>query len=731
MDPLLIYFREDWLELWSIDSNGRVVPVNFQSNNIVPLYFLLDGDLIQMGNYAKTQFANNVKDSYGKFWKSLGDTSLDYTRFEKQFSFDTLLPYALKGSVLPEIIKTYFHTANFSEFLSQKRTFVLFDSFVDQEQREIISEGLLEIVGFEPDNLTILDFWDLFRTSLNYNHETILFLNASLDNIFIHLVGSKYPYTLTKKIIEGKGRDPRIDTILDFIVEKAISRGSGMKKTDIKNLLSNEAPIVLSKLPSGLVQHTIRNLRLDVSPLRLDFNSQEVEGRFSNQQSLNFIQKEFEDFRKNNNAIQLPIYLYGQIITQSTFAEFFKNTYNDVTTDSNTSESNFLEFILKNCRSRIALNAANNTHYTSTNVPVSSTIKSPPKFNSANSSGVTTNLSPLPHTVDYNSSLSRSSNPKINHPLSQPPLPGGRSGAPPPLPGVRPVETPPLPGGRTVAPPPIPVNRPVAPPPMPGPGRPISPPPLPGGSRPIPPLPSIKELSNASRTSDSKLDNQKKNNVSPNSIPPPPPPPPVNSSSTSVGVKKNNTIINEKPSKSNAKSNPISKNKVKNKELSTSVNNDSKSGAPKFKDITPKKDKKSEILKIANRLYTVLLQYDSQAKNKIYVYPNINLVKFENMINKLGFQTLFTDCIIQYDDTFFGAGDNGFIITEKYVMWKNYLEAGYYISWNDIMQITVDGDTKVILKDKKGFDNVINTAMIRKSLSIASCLSDILKIIKN
>jgi hypothetical protein len=250
MDPLLIYFKEDYIELWSIDSNDRLLPVNFQSSNKIPLYFLLNGDQIQMDGFARSQYLEHTSGifTFGDFWKNIGSNLITYSRFEKSYSYDTLLPFALKESILPSIIKSHFHSPNFSEFISQKRTFFLFDSFVDEDKREAINKGLLEIVGFSPENLIFLDYWEILRRKLNDPQDVMLFLNASLGNIYIHLIGNKHPYHISKKIIEGKGRDPRVDTILDFIAEKAKSRGSNLSISEIKMILVNDAPIVLNLL---------------------------------------------------------------------------------------------------------------------------------------------------------------------------------------------------------------------------------------------------------------------------------------------------------------------------------------------------------------------------------------------------------------------------------------------------------------------------------------------------
>ena len=126
MNPLLIYFREECIELWSLDTNGSLLPVMYNSSNQLPLYFLLSGEQILMNNYAKDAFLNNEANAFGDFWGNLDNNSISYDRFASKNSFSTLLPYVLKEAVLPLIAKSHFHT-NLSDLLEKTNTAVLFD----------------------------------------------------------------------------------------------------------------------------------------------------------------------------------------------------------------------------------------------------------------------------------------------------------------------------------------------------------------------------------------------------------------------------------------------------------------------------------------------------------------------------------------------------------------------------------------------------------------------------
>ena len=137
MNPLLIYFREECIELWSLDNNGRLLPVLYNSSNKLPLYFLLSGDEILMDNFAKQSYLTNTPNSFGDFWDNLSNESINYERFLAKNTFATLLPYVFKESVLPSIAKSHFNS-NLPSILNQSNFAILFDSFVEEDHKEII-----------------------------------------------------------------------------------------------------------------------------------------------------------------------------------------------------------------------------------------------------------------------------------------------------------------------------------------------------------------------------------------------------------------------------------------------------------------------------------------------------------------------------------------------------------------------------------------------------------------
>jgi len=108
MDSLLLFFREEVLEMWSIDPNGRLLQVNYNSSNKIPLFFLLSGDQILMDSFAKESYNKKIENSFGDFWQNSASNMIEYQRFGAKYKFDTLLPDKLKESILPSVVKSHF-----------------------------------------------------------------------------------------------------------------------------------------------------------------------------------------------------------------------------------------------------------------------------------------------------------------------------------------------------------------------------------------------------------------------------------------------------------------------------------------------------------------------------------------------------------------------------------------------------------------------------------------------
>ena len=477
MNTLLIFFREDCLELWSIDTNNRLVPVLYNGTHEVPLYFLYDrvDEQIYIGGHAKEQYLRQSDGTYGDFWGQVVNSTEVYSRYGKSEELLTLLHFSLNESLIPEILKSHFHKASISSFFESGNLLVLYDSFINSRDASRITDGFLRVLACRPESFKVLNFWETYIRAKCISDPAFIFLNASLGNIFVDIIENKPPYHVERKVIIGKGRDPRHDIVLDFLATKIKARGSTKTVEAIKKLLEPEAPEILNKLSSGLVVHTIKNAELGTGSavLKIQFSSAEILGRLNNQSALNRIKTEFDEFRGLNNASGLPIYFYGEVINQDSFTEFFSSTYKgfhpEVSLDL---DRTLIESIL--------------TDINRNSTPTTPDKKPPTPPRPTGPPPIPPRPTPPPGPIP--GPPPRPTTPPVPPIPPRPAVPSAPIPTPPPRAAVPPPPRPSVPPGHAAAPPP-----PITPPPPPRPpvpGKNVPPPPI---TPPPPPVPPAKK----------------------------------------------------------------------------------------------------------------------------------------------------------------------------------------------------------------------------------------------
>ena len=108
MNKILIFFRHSHFELWSIDTNNRLVKLDYLDSNVIPLYFLISGSDISVGSFAKEQFEKGIGESLGHFWSQLALSEEKIIRGSKSLAKKELLPTALFEQVFSELARNYF-----------------------------------------------------------------------------------------------------------------------------------------------------------------------------------------------------------------------------------------------------------------------------------------------------------------------------------------------------------------------------------------------------------------------------------------------------------------------------------------------------------------------------------------------------------------------------------------------------------------------------------------------
>ena len=502
--PLLIYYKENEVEFWSIDQNKRLIPINCGINNKAPLYFLVNGDQIAMDQNAKMQFDSNTDNSFGNYWANLLNPQLKYNRFNTSHQFSSLLAYSIKENVLPSIIRYNYSNITQESFLNTCKTIIIYDSFIDEQHRNIVNKELIEVIGFNPNSLVTFDYWEVYRAYYEKNgklnsKESFISINSALGDLNINLVAQNPTLTINKKTLIGRGNDPRMDTVLEYVAELAKRKGSLKTIDEIKKSIINEGPIILELLKDGWVSYKIKNHDIGIYPLNLDFHRDAIAIRLNNRASLNFIQSELENFRNNNQANGFKIFLNGGIINQDVFINFFKTTYSNVDTESIDFDLNFKNFIFNyfelqpNLKTQeIKLPTIDGDNFQLSQELITS---SSPESTVSHGKASDIKMPPLPPSKDKEQTVNQKltdQQTRVNLPpltLNQPQSSLGTSyrvSTPPipPLPSTR-MSTPPVPS-RLIPPlPPTKLSSPPVPPTK------VGPPQIPTGLKP-PVLPSLK-----------------------------------------------------------------------------------------------------------------------------------------------------------------------------------------------------------------------------------------------
>lgn len=128
---------------------------------------------------------------------------------------------------------------------------------------------------------------------------------------------------------------------------------------------------------------------------------------------------------------------------------------------------------------------------------------------------------------------------------------------------------------------------------------------------------------------------------------------------------------------------------------------------------------------VLNKLFNV---EEIKTSGKFFVKGGINEKKYTKFIKKNKFTFLIDDCIFQYDDTLFGAGDNGFIITQNAIYWSNIAQESKSLYITDIIKIEANSDDAFYITDSKKNTYKIDTTIVKTSIKIASALNKYFKL---
>uniref|UniRef100_UPI00404ADE08 hypothetical protein n=1 Tax=Flavobacterium sp. TaxID=239 RepID=UPI00404ADE08 len=327
MNKILIFFRHSHFELWSIDTNNRLVKLDYLDSNVIPLYFLISGSDISVGSFAKEQFEKGIGESLGHFWSQLALSEEKIIRGSKSLAKKELLPTALFEQVFSELARNYFDHNTVEDIVSKTTILLCFEPFWDQKKSLKITE-LIRNKFFNSINIVCIDYWSLlfgFYKSIkitNPNNEKICVLGSYNSDLYCFLIedGKQIDYV----ILEGKGIDPRLNAVSDFCIENIKSRGSLVDQNVIRSFIKKDVNNILSSLNKGLVEHVFDNPRIGVARFTLRVHKSVLDSRLENPSDLLLLESEVKSFRGRNN-ISSKIVLLTDSLNLSVFYNKFES----------------------------------------------------------------------------------------------------------------------------------------------------------------------------------------------------------------------------------------------------------------------------------------------------------------------------------------------------------------------------------------------------------------------
>ena len=89
---------------------------------------------------------------------------------------------------------------------------------------------------------------------------------------------------------------------------------------------------------------------------------------------------------------------------------------------------------------------------------------------------------------------------------------------------------------------------------------------------------------------------------------------------------------------------------------------------------------------------------------RLYLAPNIPLKKAAIAIKKYAFNINYNDIELLFDDTLFGSGGKGFIVTADKIFYHNVLSKQGYFDLNEINSVYADNIARMFINDESVID---------------------------
>ena len=223
MTSLLLYFKQDSVEFWSLDQSSRLIDLNVDSHsNILPLYLYAFDAEVEFGSFAKKKNEEGDSNAFGDYWRSVATKNDSINYYGNSVEKKKLLSLFLR-----KIFEKLSDKLNFERIVLVFEPFISID--IKKEQMLYIAQSIKDI------EIISIPFYYLFAEFNNISNpgvfkELIDFRSNYGDLYLNHVQNGSLK---NSEVLAGLGIDPRLKSILNYLVKEIKDEGSYLSDEEI------------------------------------------------------------------------------------------------------------------------------------------------------------------------------------------------------------------------------------------------------------------------------------------------------------------------------------------------------------------------------------------------------------------------------------------------------------------------------------------------------------------
>ena len=335
MSEILIYFREDTVELWSLDQSSRLLKIKDESgSNIIPLYFDVSDTDIKFGAFAEKSFKEGRRNTFGNYWGDVINSKDSFNYYGTSVPVSEALSLYLKRVI---------------ESKSSSLLFIFEPSIDTNHRKKILHSMKKNIPGVECFSFDFYLVFSGFLKSLNRIESLgdYIDLRSHFGDLYLNYIKSEG--LDDQKILKEKGVDPRLEAIYNYVIPELQDSGCRASNEEIRNAIKEDAQAILKKLPNGLVDHQFENPNLSIF-WYMSVHRSVFDEAMNHANSSFHLEQQVNTFLDKNSGHNLPKMLSTEPLNVDAFHGPLG--LSDLLLEEEDDSERFISFVLKNAISQ-------------------------------------------------------------------------------------------------------------------------------------------------------------------------------------------------------------------------------------------------------------------------------------------------------------------------------------------------------------------------------------------